>query len=240
MKQSLILILLLTLFACEKDFNENEPDTAFQIVRVNLFNGAMTDSIIFSYNDKKELLQVEKISDSGLSSTLFTVRYYSDKIENWDGIYYKNADDKIYSRTNDKETMSYTYDNNLLVHEIRTWDNEIVTNETYHFYENSNSIKDSSIHYDPNDEQVYKTVYQNIYTDSIFPDFVIGYSGLFEIPLKSKKMLRFSEANKDGILYKYSYNISENELIQNQLFYDTFYDIAQEMWTTKYTYIDKN
>ncbi len=239
MKRLIIFALLFSLVACEKKPTEVELNIAFQVARVLSVDGAQIDSVIFSYNSDKELLQVEKFADGGLSHSVSSVNYTSDKIENWDGTYYKNETGQIIKQTYDLNSVEFKYQNELIYHEI-SLSGTIVTMDEFFMYEGSDLVKDSIVYHNQTDGKDYVTLYELSYTDSIIPHFVVDASGLFEMPLKSKKLIRFSESKEHHILNKFSYTISENELIRNETFYDTNPETERETWTTKYTYIDKN
>lgn len=194
----------------------------------------LQDSTTFYYDNEHTLLF---LMDCRYPSSCkeYPVTYENKTIEYWNGTYLKDENDRITNWKNPPSNIDYIYDNELITLEKTSY-NDFVTDEYYFLYENDVLVKDSMVHRNQNDVNEYITVYEYTYTDTLVPEFAVHYSGLLEFPSKHQFLIREQESIEHGILYKFSYEISENELIEIRQFHDTFHDQDLEVWTTRYLY----
>ncbi|MCJ7447168.1 MAG: hypothetical protein MUO72_05730 [Bacteroidales bacterium] len=230
MKKILILGLLLTIFACEKKSPDFEY--SFRISRSSYLNNTWEDSLIYYYSNESKLLRVDKYYGPSIF-TEYYVTYGSDNITSWNGIYYFDINHRIIKSTNLPNRIDYTYNGDLITYQKQSF-YDFVTEENYFNYENSNLVKDSTVIHHQNDPNINVTVYNRTYTDTLSPEFLVDYSGLLEFPLKSKFFIRTAESVEHGFLYKYTYELYDNEVIQYSEFFDQFHNESVLIWTTRF------
>jgi len=224
----------MVLVACEKESNEFQFD--YKISRSCTVNDMFEDSLGYYYNAKHQLLRVDRFYSSNISSYYY-VEYHDNYIKNWNGNFIFDSNGLITSINNSGNLTEMEYESNNIVYKKESVNNNIVR-ESFFKYQNGNLIKDSTIVYHEDSEPAI-TVYEYEYTDSLIKDFMLDYSGLYEMPVTSKNLLRQAESAEHGILYKFSYEISENELVQYANLYDTFHNTKNETTKTIYKLIKK-
>ncbi len=231
MKRLLPCMLLVLLLGCE---SEDEFGYSFAIAKSSYSDATLMDSITYYYDTEKRLVHVNKCLTS-FDCREHHVTYESNVIQSIDGSYYLNDQNQIVQWIDNNLIVEYQYDNDHLVYERQSYDT-ILINEHFYTYDGLNLVKDSGIYY--GNSQGLSTTYLFRYTDTIVPVFLIGFSGLFESPLKHRNLIRECESTESGSLYRYSYDISENTLIECKQFFDTFHEIGGEVHTTKYYYLE--
>ena len=236
MKKLFLPLLVLVVFACEKK-NDTPFDYAFKITRSQYVNDNFWDSLAYYYDADHKLLRVDKCYDL-LSYDEYYVTYSVDKIESWDGTYYFNDEGQIEQLTHVGDLTKYYYEDNLLISKQRSV-NGFVAEEYFYTYENSDMIRDSTVFHHEDTPENFITVYNYTYTDTLKPDFMVDYSGLFEFPFKSEYLTKTAESPEHGILYLYTYDISEDKIVEYSQFMDTFHDELGEKVMTTYTYESK-
>jgi hypothetical protein len=234
MIKKLLPVIIMAFIACEKESNEFQFD--YKISRNYTIDGIFGDSLIYYYNADNQLLRVDRFYSSDDVSEYY-VEYKVNYIKNWNGNYMLSSNGLITSVNNSGNLTELEYESDNIVYKKQSINN-FVSQENFYKYQNGNLIKDSIVIYHEDSEPAI-TVYKYEYTDSLLKDFMIDYSGLYEIPLTSKNLLKQAESLEHGILYKYSYEISENELIQYADFYDTFHNTKNETTKTIYKLIEK-
>lgn len=237
MKKLLIPIIILTVFACEKKNNNPVFDYAYKITRSFYINDNFEDSLVYYYNTDNKLLRVDKCY-APFSCSEHYVTYSEDEIGSWNGTYHFNNEGRIDYYINVADVTDFYYEDNLLVSQQRRVNN-FIAEENFFTYENSDMIKDLTVFHHEDDPENYITEYNYTYTDTLKPDFMVDYSGLFEFPSKSKYLTKTAEAPEHGILYLYAYKISQNKIVEYSQFIDTFNDELGEIVTTTYTYEGK-
>jgi hypothetical protein len=235
MRKILILLILLTLSACEK--RSTDFEYSFKISRSSYIDNNWEDSLIYYYSNDRKLLRVDKFYGPSVF-TKYNVTYSSDNIASWDGIYYFDNNQRIIKSTNLPNLTDYTYDGDLITYQKHSF-YDFVTEERYFIYENSSLVKDSTVIHHQNDPNINVTVYNRTYTDTLNSEFLVDYSGLFEFPLKSKYLVKTAESVEHGFLYKYSYELSDNEVIQYSEFLDLFHNERVAIYTTRYKLEEK-
>jgi len=233
MKQIAIILLVMLFLSCER---ENELEYDFIISKSSYVDGTITDSIAFYYTRDNKMVYIDECLNT-FDCREYTVIYESNIIQGLYGSYLVNDENQVYKWISNNSHADYHYEDGLIVQE-RHFIDSLLENEHYYEYNGLNFTKDSGIYYNLDNGQIHVTVYKNRYTDTIAPQFLIGFCGLFEFPLKHQNLIRESESIENGILYKYSYDISENELIEYKELYDTFHGISNVIWTTRYYYIE--
>lgn len=203
--------MLLTILGCEI---ESEFDYAFIIAKSSYANGTFIDSFTFYYNSGDQLTHVDECMGENIDCREHTVSYGSNFIQGFNGSFYTNENNRIYKWIWNDMQVDYRYENDLIVYEKQFIDS-IVANEHFYTYDGANLAKDSGIYYNRDAGQIHTTIYNYRYTDTIVPDFLIGRSGLFEYLLKHQMLIKECESTEQGILYRYTYDISENELVEH-------------------------
>ena len=226
MKNLILLVFLILVFACNKQHEELEFTYDFKISRTFYSNEIRQDSIVYFYNNNNQLLRVEKSPFRGKMDE-YNVHYHSNLIDSWNGKYFINENNQIIKCLKQDSQIDFLYKNELLICEKRTFNN-IITDEYFYIYDGVNLLKDSTVHHNSNDGKDYITVYNSVFTDTIVPAFVPHYSGLYEIPKKSQYLVKEKKSHEHGISYKYSYELHENEMIQHIKFFDTHKKLLDE------------
>ena len=235
MKQIICILLFLLLLACERG---DEFEYSFIIAKCSYADGSFMDSTTYYYDSENRLLRIDEcLTTSDCKEYRVVYEPKVIKIINGRfGSFYINDEDKVNKWVSNNMQVDYQYENELI-----TFESQYIfgRKEAEHFYKYNglNVTQDSGIIYNQ-DGQIHTTVYNYSYTDTIAPHFLIGFPGLFEYPLKHQYLIREVESIENGILYKYTYEISENELIEYSEMYDTFHGIREAIWTTRYYYIE--
>ena len=232
MRNIIAILIIVSFCSCTRDPDEPEFKYEFQISRSLFINGSLQDSLMYFYNSDNRLLRVD-VSHSKHTSTTYYVTYGSDFVSNWDGNYYFDTNGKLVKNTNPPSMKEFTYNNDYLTYQKNSF-NEFMTQESYFYYTNNNVIKDSTIIYNQNYPSIAISVYNSTFTDTLNPQFIVDYSGLLEVPMKSINLIRESVAKDFGMLYKYRYDLSENELVQFSEFYDSYRNKLEYIITTRY------
>lgn len=222
--------ILLIFLACGPDDEPKPNEFQFdhKILRNSIVNGEFNQNRIYYYNADNQLLRVDEFNNSPDDTPLeHLVEYKDNFIEYWDGSkYFFNSSGLITSiNTSSGGLINMEYELNNIVYKKSS------NRENFYTYQNGNLVKDSTILYQEGYEPSI-TIYKYEYTDSLIKDFMIHYSGLYGMPRRSKNLLRQVESSNQYI-NKYSYEISENELIQYVDFYDPH---NTKFFTTMTTY----
>jgi len=234
------ILLALTLMSCDK---KNEFDFDYKIIVSYIYsnqflhcfdNKLVHHSYYYYYDNNKKLLRVG--SSYGAADTpngYCPIEYYNDFIENVCGEkYFFDANGQITSIENSNIT-ELEYESGKIIYKKERTNDNIVIREDFYKYENGNLIKDSTVIYQ--NSIPYTAVHEYEYTDTTAKNFMVDYPGLYEMQLQSKNLLRKSYSSQSGILYEYSYDIYENEIIQYVYLYDTFHNNSKmESWATRY------
>ena len=234
MIKKILPFVFLALIACEKESGKFQFD--YKITRSYTINDMFGDSLIYYYNADNQLLRVDRFYSPDNVSEYY-VKYKDNYIENWDGNYMFNSDGLITSINKSGNVTEIEYESENIVYKKESVNN-FISQENFYEYQNGNLTKDSAVIYQENTEPAI-TVYTYEYTDFLLKDFMPDYSGLYEMPMVSRNLLKQAESVEHGILYKYSYEISENELIQYVDFYDTFHNTRNETTKTVYKLHDR-
>ena len=235
MIKKILPFIFLALVACEKESNQ-EFQFDYKVSRSYTIDHIFGDSLIYFYNADQQLLRVDRYYYSADNGSEYYVDYQDDYIKNWNGNYLFDSNGLITSINNTGNLTDIQYESDKIVYKKHTVNN-FMSEENFYTYQNDNLTKDSTVIYQDESEPSI-TVYTYEYTDSLSKDYMLDYSGLYEMPMKSKNLLKKAESVEHGILYKYSYEISENQLIQYADFYDTFHNTKNETIKTIYKLIE--
>ena len=220
MKKFILPILLLMAIACEKDKTGSESEYAYKyILRTYVFD-ALYDSLTFYYNHEDRLVRRDKCNSRGECTESY-VTYYNDSISRWEGTFHFNENNEIYLRTYSGHADSfYEYTGGQITYENLV-ENDVIVDETFYFYEGENIVRDSAVSYQ-SDGDVDSYVTEFFYTDTLCPDMYSAYSLFFNYPLEQKYLLR--KAMSYLIRYRFTYEISDNELVIYCESHDLFND----------------
>ena len=235
MIKKILPFIILALVACEKE-SEKEFQFDYKISKSYKIDHIFGDSLIYFYNAQQQLLRVDRFYLADIVSEYY-VDYKDNFIDNWNGNYMFDSNGLITSINNLGNITELQYESEKIVYKKQTVNN-FMSEENFYSYQNDNLIKDSTVIYQVDSEPVI-TVYTYEYTDSLSKDYMLDYSGLYQMPMKSRNLLKKAESVEHGILYKYSYEISENQLIQYADFYDAFHNTKNETTKTIYKLIEK-
>jgi len=223
-----VFLAFLACDPCPPEPNEFQFD--YKILRNSIVNNEFDENRIYYYNADNQLLRVDRIIISPDNTPLENFVEYKDNfIEYWDSSkYFFDSNGLITSiNTSSGGLINMEYESNNIIYK-KSSTNNIINRENFYTYKNGNMVKDSTILYQE-DYEPSIDVYKYVYTDSLIKDFMRDFSGLYEMPTRSKNLPRQGESSQ-GIT-KYSYEILENELIQ----YKDFYDIDNTIFFTTMT-----
>jgi hypothetical protein len=229
MKRILCYCFFLSLLCCEKYPGDLEYDYA--IAKSYYCDSTFFDSTTFYYDSGNRLLHVDHCYVQW-SCNGSPVIYNNHIIESQFGTFYMDEENRVNKWIYGNAQVDYQYAGGIISHE-QTTINDRTENEHYYTYDDLNLLQDSGVYYAEPGKGL-STVYKYRYADTIAPVFLIGFSGLFEYPSRHRYLVRESESTEHGILYKYTYEISDNKLVEHKQLFDMFYNTSHGTWTTKY------
>lgn len=241
MKKLIIPLILVFISSCNKNTFTPELNYNSKVIRTAYVNENLQDSSIFYYSDQFKLLQIDRYL-TPFAPNEIKIIYELNKVSNDGNTYLLDSKNRVISYINLDYRIDYTYDNELIVYEKHATKN-VVHEEHYYEYSNSNLVKDSTLNHNPQIGATYITVIRNTYTDTLKPKQMIHYSGLYEFPSFSKYLIRESNSdtyvdlklNKNAFLNKYSYVLSDSTIIERIQLIDENYMTNMEVDSIIYT-----
>ncbi|MFZ5942251.1 MAG: hypothetical protein ACOYXB_16920 [Bacteroidota bacterium] len=226
---AILPMVLFLLNGCEKETVEFTYD--HKITRSYRINEYFGDSLIYYYDSGNKLLKVDRYYTSDYLAEYY-ITYGENWINNWNGFFRLDSAARIYLIENYGSLLRFTYDSGKIVYSRQTISGYTVQ-ENFFEYLDDNIIKDSTLIYQDN-YQPAVTVYHYTYTDTLKPDYMVDYSGLFEMPESSKNLIREASSPENNILYRYYYDIMDNQIIQYSEFWDLTVNEKKETIRTLY------
>jgi hypothetical protein len=230
MKKYLVITLLLALIACQKV--TPEFTYAYKISVSSSIDNIDGDRKIYYYDSDSTLLRVDTYYFHGLDNSEYYVDYKDNAIYNWDGNYTLGSNGRITSVAQSNTVTVLEYEAEKITCKRKSAGTQVIE-EIFYEYQNGNLIMDSTVIFS-NPVNPAITVYRYEYADTLASKLMIDPSGLNQLPRKSKNLVKQARSAEHGILYKYSYEITEDELVQRSVLFDEFHNQQLETIITRY------